>query len=86
MENKNRIKIKENKLNFPTEIALHSLKHLLLSCPALPIKVLDKVSFRVMEQSAVAKKLKTPTGQQGLGQEDQNKKNNKVIYRLFWKN
>ena len=50
---KTKIKTKENKLSFSTEIALHSLKPLLLNCPALSIKVLGKLSYRLIEQAAV---------------------------------
>ena len=48
-----KIKVKEKKLSFPIKIALHSLKPLLLNCPALSVKVLDKLSCRVIEKAVV---------------------------------
>ena len=55
MEKKGKIKIqrKGNKYSFPTELALPKLKHPLLNFPALSIRVLDKLSYRLMEQGAV---------------------------------
>ena len=55
MEYKKRHKTQrlENKFSFPVELALPNLKDPLLNCPALSIRALDKLSYRLMEQAAV---------------------------------
>ena len=55
MENQKKItfKISENKISSPTKVALHSLRPPLLTFATLPIKVLDNLIFRVMEQAAI---------------------------------
>ena len=54
-ENKKEIRIqrKENKFSFPIECTLPNLKYPLLNCPALSIRVLDKLSYKLMEQAAI---------------------------------
>ena len=53
---KKKIRIKKKRENkyLPTEHALPSLKHPLLNCPNLSVKVLDKLRCILMEQAVVA--------------------------------
>ena len=53
-------------MSFPTKSTLHSLKPALLNCPALSMKVLDKLSYKLIEQAAVVwSSQKTDRLQQG---------------------
>ena len=54
MENKKKKKVKkENKFSSLLKITLHSLKHTFLNCPTCFTTVLDKLSYRLIEQAAV---------------------------------
>ena len=51
-QKENKIK-KKKKSSSPIKTTLHSLKPPLLNSPALSVKVMNKLSFRVIEQVAV---------------------------------
>ena len=55
MENKRKINIqrKKNKFSFLIELTLSNLKHPLLNCPAFSVRILDKLSYRLMEQAVI---------------------------------